>query len=488
MNVIDACLDAKVFAPWFKDERTWQSWFAFLCALFALPMTRAQRRAYRSCTGRHDPPREPAKQAWLVCGRRSGKSFTMALIAVYLAAFIDWRPFLAPGERGTIVLVAADRRQARVVLRFIRAFLTQIPMLRRLIERETQEAFDLTNSVTIEVHTCSFRTVRGYTIIAALCDEIAFWMDGETSSNPATDVISALKPAMATIPQSLLLCASTPYARSGPLFDAHQRHYGKDGSVLIWRAETRTMNPTVPQAVIDEAYEADPASAASEYGASWRVDVAQLLSREAVTACVAKGIRERPPRSGVSYIGAVDPAGGSGTDSFTLAIAHREDDVAVLDCLRERKPKFSPDACVKEMVSVLKSYRITHVTGDHWAGDFVREPFRRQGIDYLVSGKTKSALYIDCLPAINSGKVDLLDNDRLVNQFCGLERRTSRGGKDSVDHAPGAHDDASNVVALAVQLATVRPRFDTGGVSAPRIFYRDGQDDERRYELETEPD
>jgi hypothetical protein len=29
----------------------------------------------------------------------------------------------------------------------------------------------------------------------------------------------------------------------------------------------------------------------------------------------------------------------------------------------------------------------------------------------------------------------------------GLERRTARGGRDSIDHAAGAHDDLANVVA-----------------------------------------
>jgi hypothetical protein len=45
--------------------------------------------------------------------------------------------------------------------------------------------------------------------------------------------------------------------------------------------------------------------------------------------------------SGVSYLAFVDPSGGSG-DGMTLAIGHQEDDVAVLDAIRERRPPFSP--------------------------------------------------------------------------------------------------------------------------------------------------
>src|SRR5262245_64495887 len=34
----------------------------------------------------------------------------------------------------------------------------------------------------------------------------------------------------------------------------------------------------------------------------------------------------------------------------------------------------------------------------------------------------------------------------------GLERRTSRGGRDSIDHAPGGHDDLANAAAGAIHL------------------------------------
>ena len=66
----------------------------------------------------------------------------------------------------------------------------------------------------------------------------------------------------------------------------------------------------------------------------------------------------------------------------------------------------------------------------------------------------RSELYLAFLPLVNSGRADLLDNARMVAQFVGLERRTSRGGRDTVDHAPGAHDDVANAVAGAAWLAS----------------------------------
>ena len=118
----------------------------------------------------------------------------------------------------------------------------------------------LRNRIVIEVHTASFRSTRGYAICCGLLDEMAFWPTSEDSSEPDVEVINAIRPGMATIPGAMLLCASSPYSRRGALYTAWRAHFAKDGDpVLVWRAPTREMNPTVPQRVIDEAMEADPA-------------------------------------------------------------------------------------------------------------------------------------------------------------------------------------------------------------------------------------
>ena len=466
LTILDAIADDKLFAPWFKNPATWAAWHAFLCAMFALPMSPDQFQVYRACTGRSEPPTAPVTESWLVCGRRAGKSFVLALIAVYVAAFHEWRQYLAPGERGTVLVIATDRKQARTIFRYICALLTQVPMLAKMIEREDRETFDLNNSVTIEVGTASFKSVRGYTIVAALCDELAFWPTDD-SAQPDYEILDALRPGMTTIPSAVLLCASSPYARRGALWDTHRRHYGRDGDpILVWQASTREMNPTVPQRVIDETTERDPASAAAEYGAQFRSDVESFVSREAVDVCVEVGVLERPPILGVSYSGFVDPSGGS-VDAMTLAIGHREPGTVMLDAMRERRPRFSPEAVIDEFAALLKVYRITKVYGDRYAGEWPRERFKQRGITYQPAEMPKSDLYRDLLPTINSGKVSLLDHPRLVTQLCCLERRTARGGRDSIDHAPGAHDDLANAAAGVITMLAQAGRYDpTFGLSS----------------------
>ena len=132
---------------------------------------------------------------------------------------------------------------------------------------------------------------------------------------------------------------------------------------------------------------------------------------------------------------------------MTLAVAHREKDVAVLDLVRERKPPFSPEVVVKEFADLLRQYRVYQVTGDRYGGQWVQQAFQKVSITYTPSEKVKSELYGALLPAINSGKVELLDLPKLRAQLCQLERRTARGGRESVDHPPGGHDDVANAAA-----------------------------------------
>ena len=133
---------------------------------------------------------------------------------------------------------------------------------------------------------------------------------------------------------------------------------------------------------------------------------------------------------------------------MTLAIGHNQDETVVVDCVREVTPPFSPESVVTEFVTLLKQYRVHTVVGDRYGGEWPREQFRKLGCEYKLSDKAKSELYNTLLPALNSGQVELLDHPRLLQQLLSLERRTSRAGRDSIDHPPGRgkhnHDDVIN--------------------------------------------
>jgi hypothetical protein len=454
LSILECLDDPELFAPLFKGD-SWTAWRAFLAALFALPMDDAALALYRHHTGRQTAPTTAFLEAALIVGRRGGKSRVVALVAVFLAVFRDYRDLLAPGEKATVAIIAADRRQARSVMRFMMGMFNAVALLRGLIENETAETLTLTNGVVIEIHTASFRVTRGYSLVAAIADEIAFWRSDDSSANPADEILRALRPGLSNL-NGLLLLASSPYDKRGPLYKAFKRYFGvDDGRVLVWRGTTAEMNPKIDKRIIAEAYEDDPANAAAEFGGNFRDDIAAFVSREVVEACTARDQRELLPRGGLRYFAFCDPSGGS-ADSMTLAIAHHEAGrgVTVLDAVREIRPPFQPSTVVFEFAQVLKSYGLATVHGDRYAGEWPRERFQDHGIKYELSDRPKSDIYRDSLPLMNSRTVELLDIPRLANQLCDLERRTSRGGRDSIDHPPGGHDDLANAAMGALLLAS----------------------------------
>ena len=149
------------------------------------------------------------------------------------------------------------------------------------------------------------------------------------------------------------------------------------------------MNTTVPESVIAQAMERDPASASAEYLAEFRSDIEGFVLREVVDACVTSGVFERPPQSNHRYVGFVDPSGGS-SDSMTLGIAHREADQVVLDAVREVRPPFSPELVVSDFAQLCKTYRVNQLQGDRYAGVWPVEQFCKRGLRYEQSANPKS--------------------------------------------------------------------------------------------------
>jgi hypothetical protein len=331
-----------------------------------------------------------------------------------------------------------------------------------MVDRETDNSLELNNSIEIVVLANNFRSIRGRTILCAIFDECAYWLDTDTNSAyPDIETYAAVIPAMVTLPDAMLIAISTVYRKSGLIYDKFKAHYGKDDpDVLVVKAPTRMFNPLIPQSFIDQQLERDYETNSAEYLSEWRSDIADFVQREVVESAVDSGVRERPPLPGQRYTAFVDPSGGS-SDSMTLAIAHRDiSGTAILDAVRERRPPFNPEAVVAEFADTLNRYRVSRVYGDAFGGVFVEAPFRVHGITYQLAKRdekmtSKSDLYRDALPLLNSGKIRLLDNPRLVNQLCTLERRTSRGtGRDTIDHPSGLHDDVANAACGALVFAT----------------------------------
>jgi hypothetical protein len=268
-------------------------------------------------------------------------------------------------------------------------------------------------------------------------------------------------PALASLsPRSMIIGISSPYRKAGLLYKKFKKHFGKDDDVLVIQAATRQLNPTIPQELIDRELEEDPAGASAEWMAEFRDDIGGWLAMEIIDAAVDRGVTVRRPSEFLTYTAAADPSGGS-KDSFTAAVSHNDNGLAVLDCILEFKPPFNPSEVVSQISAMLRAYGLSEITGDRYAAEWVVSSFAANGIGYRHSERNRSEIYADMMPLFTSGRARILDNQKLISQFAGLERKTSSMGKDKIDHGPGGHDDLCNAAALVMVLATSTKRGNT---------------------------
>ena len=429
---------------------SWHGWNAIEDAIFAQPCDRALVLKH---TKRATLPSEPVSEFWAIAGRGAGKSRFCGRLACYVACARRYRR--VAGESIYIGVFGPDKAQARVTFRYVVGLLRSVPALAALIVSERADSIELSTGVIVEVIAASVAAPRGRAYALVIVEEAAFLPAEEHSVDADRELLRAVRPALARVPGSLLAVISSPYAMRGELYRVWQTRFGKDDPhVLVVQAETRALNPAFSEREIARAYEDDPTSAAAEYGATFRDDVAEFFGLAKLAACVAHGISERRPDPEKRYVGHFDGATGSGDDDAALSIAAIEEDgTATQVALRRWEPPFSPQSVVREAAGLLHRYRVEVLQGDRYAPGIFADLFRSQSLDYAICERDTSANFIELLALVNSESVQLLDEPVLLAQLRGLERRTRAGGHDRVGHRSRAHDDVAAAAAGALVLA-----------------------------------
>lgn len=465
VDIIKAMTSPAAFGDLYGGS-SWAAWRAVLKAAFALPMDTADLAIFAEVAGGRAPPAKRVRELWVCAGRRSGKDSVAALVAAYAAAIEEaHQGRLRPGEKASVMCLASDKDQARLVLNYTKALINENEDLSGRVTRETALGLELDNDAEIVVATNSFRATRGRAVLVAIMDEIAFYRD-EGSATPDVETYRALVPATATLaPESMIIGISSPHKATGLLHDKFSRHFGKDDDrVLFIKAPSLTMNPTLDPEIVARAIEEDPEAAKAEWLAEFRSDLSDFISRALVEAAVDSGVVARPRLPNVQYVGFVDVAGGTGKDSFTAAVAHADGDIAALDAVLEIRPPFSAQTAAEQAASLFKDYGVSIATADRYAVGIVSEMFAKLGIEYRPSERDRSQIYLEALPLFTSGRARLLDNRRLVTQIATLERRAVASGRDRVDHPRDGHDDLANAACGALVEVKIGARVSNWGL------------------------
>jgi hypothetical protein len=448
-----ALADPDLFGPHMAGD-SWLPWRALLIAIMGEGLTPREREAFHKLTGRTLEPGLRCEEFWAIVGRRGGKTRAMAILAAYLAALCDYRGLLAIGERGLVLFLAMNVRQAQIAFGYADGLFHAIPTLAEKVVNRTADTITLDNQIVLEIRPASKGGLRGFTCVGAILDEIAHWMTDVEAANPDVEIVNAVRPTLLTT-KGPLLAVSSPHARSGELYENYVKHYGADGDPLIVVAKGTTLDlhPDLDPAWIERQIARDPARGKAEYLAEFRADLERFISREAIEALVERGVCERPHIPGTVYVAFMDQSLGM-SDSFALSIWHLDRDGGrpIEDRRMEWRPPFSPAAVCGEAARIIRSYGLSHCIADRVGGAFVVEMMSGYGVSCEQSAEPKSELYLHSLALMNSGLPVLLDvregSNRAVDQFAGLERRPARqGGRDIVDHGYGKHDDVANALA-----------------------------------------
>jgi hypothetical protein len=478
----DAMRDDQLFGPVFNKESFWP-WFTVAKLIDGLPLDARELDLFQRCTGRNRPPSGPARRLILLAGRRAGKDRFLSAVGCWRATLCaDWSALMSAGETATVSLLGADRRQARIMRRYAEGLLAA-PMLAPMVARVTDEAIEFQNGAALEIMTNDARLVRGRSAIGVLGSESCYWRDEDSASSDA-EVVGAAEPSLAMCPDGgVLILGSSVYRKRGYCYNRFRELFGDDDADdIVWIASSQTMNPLLPDSVIEKALRDDPQRARAEFLSEWRSDLSDFVPGDVIEEATDYGVAERAPIDGVRYLAFADAAGGTGADSYALAIVHRErNGTVMIDAVREYKPPFVPAAVIRELAELVKFYGITTVRGDKWGGGFHSSEWQNHDIRFVPADRTTSDAYLATLPLLLAERVRLVDNDTLRRQLSGLERRVHGAGRESVSHAVNAHDDVAAAVCGAIAAIDYAARyrapnawhFGKGGVMTP-VYRPDG--------------
>jgi len=455
-------IETGIFSPLFTPEEQgyYSTWKVVDKALFGIEITDNEFEVYKKITGRTERPTGPYYEFYGVCGRRGLKTFSIAILGTRQSCQ-DWSKYIKPGESAEALIVANDKAQASVLLGYVKRILA-LPGLKHMVEKVKQEEILLKNGITIRVAYGSYRTIRGRTCVFFAMDELAF--SRESGAVPIEELVVAVRPAMLTVPTAMMVGISTPYTRSGHLWEVYNKHYGKnDSRTLVIQASSLTMNPSLNKEVIEAEMSKDT-RALSEYGSSFREDLESFLPGDVVEACVPEGRTSIPYVSGNVYQCYIDPSSGRGKDRFAMAISHYgwKQKKVVLDLAIQRKPHFKPGVVVSEFAKIMKQYRVFKIYTDRYGTGFIQELFEKEGIHVEVSPWTSSQVFLEMQPLMITGGVELLDVPELKDQFKNLELTRRANGNHFVSHpqwSDSFHDDLSVAISGSCVATSLKPTY-----------------------------
>jgi hypothetical protein len=409
------------------------------------PLTDAELEWFQRYTGRSAPRAGGYPYLVELFGRQCGKSEMAAAHGAQAGAVAA-----VSGQRDVaVVLMAQDTRASiRVAFTYIRRFFER-PLLRDLVVAVRQESIELAGNVSVVVMPCRPAAPRGLRVVRFVLDEFAHFLSTDNRPLDKQAWAAALPTLLTTAGK--LIALTSPRLLSGLAGALYQRHYGQDDSdVLIVRAPSIAMNPTLSDEALRQIRDSAPDDAPAELDGEFLMDACALIDEELIDAAVDRGVTVRRPVA-ERHVAHVDVSTGASrtSDRWAVAVAHRAHGCGVVDALLVIQPPFSVATACAQTAALCRSFGIREIYGDAFARGFSEAAFAAVGLRWRPAGRTTSDSYIEFAAHLSSGRVRLLDREELLRELRTLERRRG-AARDRIDHRRGTHDDAAAAVAGAV--------------------------------------
>jgi hypothetical protein len=424
---------------------------AILKSFYGLLLDDIELDIFKRGTGRELYIPTEHSELTLIAGRQSGKTSVVAASIGLFEAFQDHD--VPPGQRAYVLIIAPVLEQASTAFRFISRYILNSPILSQSVLKLKQNEIELKNGVVIACRACSYSSVRGVPVICTILDELAFWRHKDNSANPESEVIAAIRPAMATLSNTKLIKISTPFRKEGTLWSEFQ--YRGQLPYYVWQVTSEEMNPTISKSFLDKARAADEDTFRREHLAEFVDSNCEWIASELLEHCIMHGRRELPRVFHGTYAAAIDPAFQS--NDFGFAILHRSDrgDVSVACALRWTGTKaiHLDFAMVCEQIRMkLDQYGINSLVGDQYCFAMLKQHFSRLNIFYreLSFGTgTRGSLFGNLRQLIIQRKIAIIDDPELLHQLRSLEEIRTANGNIDIRPARSSKDDVAIAVALA---------------------------------------
>lgn len=412
------------------------------------------------------------REAWLIVGRRGGKTDRFAsTIVAYEALCGGHESYVRSGQPAICFQIAQDLRMARYSLHFIRATLESSPIGRKAIKQITADKIELKNGVCIYCVPPTTKSVRGFASPVAVLDEVGMWYQESDSANPDYEIYRALTPGQIQFPNRRIVGISTPWNKAGMLWQNYEA--GTNGArlqtesrraefegVFVGHGTTASMgNPMVTAAYLKTERARDVRAFARECLAEFQDSITGFLPTALVERAVATGIVERPRSPRYTYVAAIDPAFKS--DAFACAVVHKDEHgVVVFDAVRRfvgrADAPLNPAAVLEALKVVFDTYGITYVYSDQYHLESLGQLARERGIEIIgvpFTAKSKAQLYGNLQGLFHQGRISLVDDYELKKELKTLERTLTDGGNVQISAPAGFHDDMASVACLAASQA-----------------------------------